>query len=61
MSVLRLGATKKYSDNWDNIFSGKRGSTSKTKAAGPARKSAKKTAKAAKKSAPKKRGAKKRK
>ena len=24
MSVVRIGATKKYSDNWDNIFSGGR-------------------------------------
>ena len=22
MSVVRVGATKQYSDNWDNIFSG---------------------------------------
>ena len=52
MSVVRIGATKQYSDNWENIFSGKRSSAtksasgSKTKAK-PAKKSPKKAAKAA--------------
>jgi hypothetical protein len=50
MSVVRVGATKQYSDNWENIFSGgKRSSSAMKAAAKPARKSAKKTAKAAKK------------
>jgi len=26
MSITRVGATKDYSNNWDNIFDGKRGS-----------------------------------
>ena len=53
MSVVRIGATKQYSDNWDNIFSGVKGSSSKKKtAAKPARPSAKK--KSAKKKSPKK-------
>ncbi len=39
--VTRVGATKQYSDNWDNIFGGK-GRPSKAKAASkPARKSTK--------------------
>ena len=42
MSVVRVGATKQYSDNWENIFSGGKRSSSATKAAAkPARKSAK--------------------
>jgi hypothetical protein len=53
--VTRVGATKQYSDNWDNIFGGKRRSSAKTKstkAARPSakRKPAKKKTKAAKKS-----------
>ena len=55
MSVVRVGATKQYSDNWDNIFSGgSRKSSAKKSAAQPARKSPKKTAKVAKKAAIKK-------
>ena len=30
MSVVRIGATKQYSDNWENIFSGGRSSASKS-------------------------------
>jgi len=56
MSVVRLGATKQYSDNWDNIFStSKRSSSAKKTATKPARKSPKKSAKGAKKTAVKKR------
>jgi hypothetical protein len=56
MSVVRLGATKQYSDNWENIFSsGKRSTSAKKSAAKPSRKSAKKTVKAAHKAALKKR------
>ena len=58
MSVVRVGATKQYSDNWDNIFSGGNGSASKKKTAKPARKSAKKSAKVVKKAAGKKSGGK---
>ena len=53
MSIVRIGATKQYSDNWDNIFGGGTRRSSAKKAAGkPARKSPKKSAKSAK-SAPK--------
>jgi hypothetical protein len=52
--VTRIGATKQYSDNWDNIFGGKRSSpkstTAKSAKASAKRKPAKKKAKAAKKS-----------
>jgi len=55
MSIVRVGATKQYSDNWDNIFSGsgRRSSVAKT-ATKPAKKSPKKSAKAAAKTATKK-------
>ena len=59
MSVVRVGATKQYSDNWDKIFSGGRPSSSakatkpgKKSASKPAKKSPKKTAKATSKKAP---------
>ena len=56
MSVVRVGATKQYSDNWENIFSGGKRPSSATKtAAQPVRKSPKKTAKIAEKAAAKKR------
>lgn len=54
MSVTRVGTNKKYSDNWDNIFSGRKGkSTVVTTPVKAAKKSAKKkpAGKAAKKSA----------
>jgi hypothetical protein len=57
VSVVRVGATKQYSDNWDNIFSGGNPSSAgkRKSAARPARKSAKKAVKAAKKAGIKKR------
>jgi hypothetical protein len=56
MSVTRLGATKQYSDNWENIFGGgSRRSTTKKSAAKPARKSPKKSPKSAPKAGGKKR------
>jgi hypothetical protein len=56
MSVTRLGATKLYSDNWENIFGGGiRRSTTKKSAAKPARKSLKKSPKSAAKTGGKKR------
>jgi hypothetical protein len=57
VSVVRVGATKQYSDNWDNIFSGGGYSSpgKKKPATKPARKSAKRAAKTAKKAAVKKR------
>jgi hypothetical protein len=62
MSVVRIGATKQYSDNWDKIFSGGRSPSAKKSAAKPAKKSPKKAAKSVKKTAAKKRaGGKKRK
>lgn len=30
MSVIRVGATKKFTDNWENIFGGKKKAVSKT-------------------------------
>ena len=55
MSVVRIGATKQYSDNWENIFSGGQSSSSiKKSGKKSAKKSPKKTAKAAKKVARKK-------
>jgi hypothetical protein len=58
MSVVRIGATKQYSDNWETIFSGGKSSSSTKKAAkNSAKKSPKKSAKAAKKAAGKKRPA----
>jgi hypothetical protein len=49
MSIVRVGANKQYSENWNNIFGGgKSRSTTKTKPASAKAKSAKK------KSAPKK-------
>jgi len=54
MSVTRVGTNKKYSDNWDNIFSGgKRQSSPKQAAAKPAKKSPKKSPKKSTKSAAK--------
>ncbi len=62
MSVVRIGATKQYSDNWENIFSGGRSSSSKKAATKPAKKSPKKAAKSTVKTVGKKKaGAKKRK
>jgi len=43
MSVTRVGANKRYSDNWENIFGGSNGrSTAKKRTVTAARKSAKK-------------------
>jgi hypothetical protein len=42
VSVVRVGATKQYSENWDNIFSGGKRSAAKSKSASPSKKSAKK-------------------
>ncbi|MCC6492325.1 MAG: hypothetical protein IT424_04830 [Pirellulales bacterium] len=46
MSITRVGSTKKFSDNWDNIFGGGKKSKAAEKPAGKkaAKKSAKKTA-----------------
>lgn len=56
MSVTRVGATKQYSDNWDNIFGGgTRRSATKSAVAKRARKSPKKSNKNSAKSGGKKR------
>jgi hypothetical protein len=46
MSIVRVGSTQKFSDNWDNIFSGKKAAPAAKKSGG---KKASKAAKAAKK------------
>lgn len=47
MSVIRLGSTQKFSDNWDNVFGGGKKSKSAAKAGTAKRKAAsKKVAKA---------------
>ena len=55
MTIVRVGATKKYSDGWDSAF-GKGGKKSATPTKSAAKKSAKKSAKpsAKKKSSAKK-------
>jgi len=45
MTILHSGTTKKYSENWDNVFSGKSKSTKKAQP----KKSAKKAVTPAKK------------
>jgi hypothetical protein len=56
MSIVRVGATKQYSDNWENIFSGgSRNRSIKKSAATVTRKSAKKSGKVAAKTGAKKR------
>jgi hypothetical protein len=45
VSILRVGATKKFSDGWDQAFGGKKKGAAKPKAAAP--KPAKKAKKAA--------------
>lgn len=42
MTILHSGATKKYSDNWDNVFGGKRGTKKKS---APAKKTSRATKK----------------
>jgi hypothetical protein len=61
MSVTRLGATRQYSDNWDNIFGGGKRRAAPAKAAAQAAgKSGKKSSKGgSQKSAKKKSGKKK--
>jgi hypothetical protein len=63
MSIVRVGATKQYSDNWENIFSGggRKAPASKTSSARSNGKSAKKSPKKSEKATKKKSGAKKRK
>jgi hypothetical protein len=53
MSVIRVGATKKFADNWENIFGGKKKSAGKSSAKSPHKKVTSKLA-AKKRSAKKK-------
>ena len=53
MSIVRVGSTQKFSDNWDNIFTGKKSKAAEKPAAKKAKKKAAKP-KAAKKKASKK-------
>ena len=48
MSIVRVGSTQKFSDNWDNIFSGKKSAPAK-KSGGKKKKATAKIAKSAKK------------
>ena len=56
MTIVRSGASKKYTDNWDAIFGGKKSPTSKSLSKVKSKKSAKKKA-ATKKEKPTKPGA----
>jgi hypothetical protein len=47
MSIVRVGSTQKFSDNWDNIFSGKKAAPAK-KSGGKKKKATAKVAKSAK-------------
>jgi len=38
MSVIRVGATKKFADNWENIFGGKKKAFDKSSAKSPHKK-----------------------
>jgi hypothetical protein len=53
MSVIRVGATKKFADNWENIFGGKKKSADKGGSKSPKKKLTSKLA-AKKRSAKKK-------
>ncbi len=59
MSIVRVGATKQYSDNWNNIFGGGSGRKATAAKAGakPPKKSPKKSAKAKPKATAKKKAA----
>jgi len=50
MSIIRVGSTQKFSDNWENIFSGKKAKPAEKATAKKAKKKAAKP-KAAKKKA----------
>ena len=49
MSIVRIGSTKKFSDNWENIFGGKKAAPAAKKVAGKKKKAALKSAKGRKK------------
>ena len=50
MSIVRVGSTQKFSDNWDNIFTGKKAKTAEKPAAKKGKKNAVKPKVAKKKS-----------
>ena len=54
MSVVRVGATKRFSDNWENIFGGGKSSSKKTVEKPAKGKAAKKSPKKATKATGKK-------
>ncbi len=45
MSIVRVGSTQKFSDNWDNIFSGKKAAAAKKSDAKKKKSAAKKSKK----------------
>ena len=45
MSVVRVGSTSTYAQNWDTIFGGKKAAKKTAKKPKPAKRSAKKSAK----------------
>ena len=46
MSIVRVGSTQKFSENWANIFGGKKSAPTAKKSAGKKKKSPAKAAKA---------------
>jgi hypothetical protein len=48
MSIVRVGSTQKFSDNWENIFGGKKAKSPEKPAAKKAKKKAAKAKKKAK-------------
>ncbi len=49
MSIVRIGSTQKFSENWDTIFSRKKAAAGAEKPAGKKKKATAKVAKSAKK------------
>jgi hypothetical protein len=49
MSIVRVGSTQKFSENWDNIFGGKKSISAAKKSAGKKKKPSAKAAKRGKK------------
>ena len=49
MSIVRIGSTQKFSENWDNIFSGKKAAAAAKKPGAKKKKATAKVAKNAKK------------
>jgi hypothetical protein len=49
MSIVRVGSTQKFSDNWDNIFGGKKSAPAAKKTGAKKKKASAKAAKRGKK------------